>query len=100
MVDEDELERFIDKGIAKSKAKGYYPRRFEQMRADYRKQGKTTEQLIKDLVISGEIQSGFKEMKKLDLLEWSLEAGVRKFPSRFDRDTYEAATWRFEHIDS
>lgn len=100
MTDGDELDQFIDKGIANSKAKGYYPRRFEQMRMDYRKQGKATEQLIKDLVISGEIQSGFKEMKRLDLLEWSFEAGVVRFPSRFDRDTYEAATWRLEHIDS
>jgi hypothetical protein len=98
MTDGDELERFIEEGIAKSKAKGYYPHRFEQMRVDYRKRGKTMEQLIKDLVISGEIQSGFKEMKKLDLLEWSLEAGVLRFPSRFDRDTHEAATWRLEQV--
>jgi hypothetical protein len=38
---------------------------------------------IEKLVQSGEIQSGFKRLKDLGLLEWSIEAAVIRFPDRF-----------------
>lgn len=88
----DELEAFIDEGIRRSEAKRYYPHEFKRMR----KRWGTTE-AIRRLVISGEMQSGFRRMKDLDLLEWSLEEAVRKFPrSEFNREVREAAEWRLE----
>jgi len=85
------LEAFVDEGGRRSKAKGYHPNEFERMRARW-----TTKEAIRRLVVSGEIQSGFKRMKEVDLLDWSLEAAVLKFPGEFNREAREAAQWRLE----
>jgi hypothetical protein len=98
MTNGDELEQFLDEGIARCRAKRYPPTKFEQMRVDYRRRGLKSEELIKTLVISSDMQSGFKEMERLGILEWSLEAAVLKFPGRFDKETREAAAWRLEEV--
>jgi hypothetical protein len=47
-------------------------------------------------MVSGEIQSGFKRLRQLGLLEWSIEAAVTKFPDEFPRQIREAAEWRLQ----
>jgi hypothetical protein len=54
--------------------KGYYPSVFQSMRMRH-----GTIAAIEKLVQSGEIQSGFKRLKDLGLLEWSIEAAVIRF---------------------
>ena len=89
-----ELEEFIDESIRQSRQKNYHPTVFIRMRGEY-----GTVEAIKKLVISGEIKSGFKRLEKLDLLEWSLEAAVLKFPNEFTSEYQEAAKWRLEQAE-
>jgi hypothetical protein len=86
-----DLEAFVDESIRRSKAKGYYPSEFVRMRARWK-----TKKAIRRLVISGDIQSGFRRMKDLGLLDWALEAAVLKFPNEFDAPVREAARWRLD----
>ena len=83
------LEAFIDETIKRAKQRGYSPTIFQGMRRQY-----GTLLAIERLVQSGEIQSGFKRLKELDLLDWSIEAAVVKFPSEFSRNARECAQWR------
>jgi hypothetical protein len=83
------LEAFIDESIRLAKVRGYNPTVFQGMR---RQLG--TLQAIEKLVQSGDIQSGFRRLKKLGLLEWSIESAVTKFPSEFSRDARQCAEWR------
>lgn len=46
------------------------------------------------LVRSGDIQSGFKRLHKLNLLDWTIEAAVEKFPDEFTGDDLECAAFR------
>ena len=87
----DALESFIDETIRRAKAAGYHPTAFIAMR-----QRRGTVTTIEKLVQSGEVQSGFKRLKELGLLEWSIEAAVRKFPNRFSRDTCDCAAFRLD----
>ncbi|MGB8277807.1 MAG: hypothetical protein WCF20_07740 [Methylovirgula sp.] len=89
----NELDEFIDESIKRSLAKRYNPTSFIQMRQRW-----GTQEAVKRLVISGEIQSGFKKMQELGLLEWSVEAGVLKFPALFDRETQDAAKFRLDRV--
>ena len=91
MSDSDELERFIDESVKRSIAKGYSPTAFVGMR-----QRHGTKEAIKRLVVSGDIQSGFRRMKQLGILDWSIEAAVLKFPEEFDKGLREAAQFRLE----
>jgi hypothetical protein len=87
----DELEAWIDESIRLSQSKGYYPRDFIRMRYA---NGHRSVGPIERLVQSGEIQSGFKRMKKIGLLAWSLEAAVLKFPERFTKAAQTCADFR------
>ncbi len=88
------LEPFIDESIKRSNKKGYHPTTFIRMRSDY-----GTIPAIKRLVESGEPQSGFRRLKELGMLDWSLEAAVLKFPQDFpDRKTAEYARARLDGI--
>ncbi len=49
---------------------------------------------MRRIVRSGEIQSGFRRLVQLGLREWTVEAGIVKFASEFDKETVEAAEWR------
>src|SRR4029077_17376651 len=44
------------------------------------------------------IQSGFKRLQQLNLLEWTIEAAVTKFPSQFGRHARECAEWRLAQV--
>lgn len=91
MADNDELEMFIDESLRLSAAKHYHPTAFIRMRDQW-----GTREAMKRLVVSGEIQSGFRRLEDLNLLEWSIEAGVLKFPALFDKGIREAAQWRID----
>jgi len=58
------------------------------------KQG--TIKAIERLVESGEIQTGFKKLQQLNLLDWTIEAAVTKFANEFSRRALECAKWRLQ----
>lgn len=84
-----ELEAFIDETIRRGAAKGYHPTVFIAMRDNL-----TTIPAISKLVRSGDLQSGFKRLHKLNLLDWTIEAAVEKFPTEFSPDDRECAAFR------
>lgn len=85
----DQLEAFIDETIRLGAKHRYHPTTFKGMRARY-----GTVAAISKLVQSGELQSGFKTLKALGLVEWTIEAAVLKFPDRFSRTDRECAEFR------
>jgi hypothetical protein len=89
----DELEAFIDEGIRRSIRGGYNPTIFVGMRARH-----GTVEAITRLVQSGEIQSGFKRLNELGLLEWSIESAIIKFPHRFSANARECAEFRLRLV--
>ncbi|MGQ7793726.1 hypothetical protein ACUN0C_15065 [Faunimonas sp. B44] len=84
-----ELEAFIDETIKRGRAKGYHPTVFIGMR-----QSLGTVPAISKLVQSADLQSGFKRLHKLNLLEWTIEAAVEKFPEEFTKDDLACASFR------
>jgi hypothetical protein len=72
------LDQFVDEGIRRGSAAGYHPTVFLRMRQDY-----GTKQAIERIVKTSKPQSGFRRMKDLGLLEWTLESAVLKFPEQF-----------------
>lgn len=85
------LESFIDESIRISQQHNYFPNTFIGMRAQHQ-----TIPAISRLVISGEIQSGFRKLQSYGLLDWTIEAAVVKFPEEFSREVVAAAKWRLE----
>jgi hypothetical protein len=88
------LASFIDESLRRSAQRGYHPTDFIRMRAQYK-----TVPAIERLVKSGEIQSGFKKLKQLDLLEWSIEAAVQNFPDEFTPEARACANFRLGPLD-
>lgn len=87
----DEVEAFVDELIRRAKPLNYSPSEFMRMRES---NGGRSIEVIEKLVKSGDVQSGFKRLKEIGLLEWSLESAVLKFPSRFSKDARECAAFR------
>lgn len=87
------LEAFIDETILRAKERGYNPTIFQGMR---RQLG--TLEAIERLVQSGDVQSGFKRLRQLDLLDWTIEAAVMRFPSEFTRHARQCAEWRLKQV--
>jgi hypothetical protein len=85
------LESFIDEGIRLAKARGYNPTVFIGMRHQH-----GSLEAIERLVQSGDIQTGFKRMEQLGLLDWTIEAAITKFPSEFTHNALQCAEWRLE----
>ncbi len=85
------LEDFVRESIQRSVAKKYHPTVFQRM---WQEHGLVP--AIKRLVESSEPQSGFRRLKELDLLPWSLEAAVLKFPNEFTEKTIAYATARLD----
>lgn len=83
------LEAFIDETIRLSRENGYHPTAFIGMR---RRLG--TVKAISQLVAQGDIQSGFRRLRQLGLLNWTIESAVLKFPDEFSGEVLEAAEWR------
>lgn len=88
------LEAFVKELIQRSAACGYYPTTFMRMLERHR-----TKKAMALLVEQGEIQSGFRRLHELGLLDWSVEAGVVKFRGEFDRMHVEAAEWRLRQAN-
>ena len=65
-------EAFCDEGIRRARQAGYQPTVFQGMRARH-----GTVAAIEKLVQNGKAQTGFKRLKSLGLLDWSIEAAVR-----------------------
>lgn len=83
------LEAFVDETIRLSRENGYHPTAFVSMRQRY-----GTVKAISKLVQSGDIQSGFKRLNSLGLIDWTIEAAVTKFPGEFSPTTLECAEFR------
>jgi hypothetical protein len=90
----DSLEAWIDESIQLSQSRGYHPTIFMGMRDQH-----GTVEAMEHLVRSGEIQSGFVRLKHLRMLEWSIEAGVLRFPERFTDEARQCAQFRIDHAD-
>ncbi len=83
------LESFIDQTIQRARAQGYVPTKFINMRDKMR-----TIPAISQLVSSGDVQSGFKRLYALGLLDWTIEAAVEKFPNEFSKSDRECSAFR------
>ncbi|HYG31037.1 MAG TPA: hypothetical protein VD887_12600 [Allosphingosinicella sp.] len=88
-----ELECFIDETIRVAQTHAYHPTIFIDMRARY-----GTIPAISRLVESGDVQSGFRRLERLDLLEHTIEAAVAKFPWEFSAVTLECAEFRLRMV--
>ena len=89
------LEALIDKSIELAKERGYNPAVFIGMRRQY-----GTVDAIERLVQSGDLQSGFKRLKQLSLLDWTIESAVTRFPTEFSRNARQCAEWRLQQVQS
>ena len=87
------LEAFIDETIYRSAEKSYYPTTFIGMRQRY-----GTIPAISKLVRSGDVQSGFRRLRQLNLLDWTIEAAVLKFPDEFSQQDRECAAFRLREV--
>jgi len=89
MTQSDELEAFIEESLQRSSEKGYPATVFRRMRRDH-----GTVEAIERLVQTGDIQSGFKQLVKLNMREWTIEAAVLRFPGRFTKNAWDCAQFR------
>jgi len=87
------LEAFIDEAIRLASQHDYHPTVFQGMRRQH-----GTIEAIEKLVQSGDVQSGFKWLHKLGLLDWTIESAVVKFPIEFSRNAFQCAAWRLEQV--
>jgi hypothetical protein len=87
------LESFVDECMKRARAAGYHATVFSGMR---RRHG--TIEAIEKLVLSGDIQTGFKKLETLNMLEWSLEQAVLNFPAEFSRNARECADFRLRQV--
>jgi hypothetical protein len=89
----EDLGAFIDETIRRARKQGYCPTVFQGMRAQL-----GTVLAIEKLVKSGDIQSGFKRLKELGLLVWTIEAAVIKFSDMFTSAARECAEFRLRLV--
>jgi hypothetical protein len=85
------LDQFVDELIRRAAAHRYVPTTFIRMRADY-----GTVSAIRKLVETSEPQSGFRRLKELGMLDWSLESAVLAFPCQFTAKTIKFARARLD----
>jgi hypothetical protein len=88
-----ELEAFIDEALRLSKERGYNPTVFVGMRHQH-----GTIDAIERLVQSGDLQSGFKRLKQLGLIDWTIESAVTRFPAEFSHNAKQCAEWRLQQV--
>lgn len=95
MQHSDPLEAWVNESIEECRRRDYTPTEFIRLRR--RGTVKAMEQLV---TATGKIQSGLVRMKELGIeQEWSVEAGVLKFPSNFTPAARQCAQWRLDNID-
>lgn len=83
------LDAFLDEMIRRAGVLGYHPKVFISMR-----QRHGTIAAISKPVQSGDLQTGFKRLNGLGMLDWTIEAAVVKFSNLFSRDDLECAEFR------
>jgi hypothetical protein len=88
------LEAFIDEALRLSKARGYIPTIFVGMRHQL-----GTIDAIERLVQSGDLQSGFKRLKQLGLIDWTIESVVIRFAAEFSNNARQCAEWRLKQVN-
>jgi hypothetical protein len=76
-----------------AKERRYNPTISIRMRRQY-----GTLDAIERLVQSGDIQSGFRRLNQLCLLDWTIESAVTKFPTEFSRNALLCAEWRLQRV--
>ena len=86
-----ELEAFVDEMLRRAHEKDYHPIAFIGMRAR-----RGTLEAISRLIRDSDMQSGFRRLKELSLLDWTIEAAVLRFPHEFTRDDRECASFRLQ----
>lgn len=81
----------VHDSIRESYEIGYSPTRFESMIQD-----RHPVEVAKKLVLSGEVQTGVKELKKLGRLDLTIESlmGLPEFKTLFTSEELNAAQWR------
>ena len=89
------FEEDIRVSIRESRKLGYNPARFIQMLQD-----SDAVSLAKRLVVSGELQDGFKKMKALGRLDLTMENLMLnpKYSELFTKQELAAAKWRLEQV--
>jgi hypothetical protein len=87
------LEAFVDEAIRLFRERGYNPTIFVGMRHQY-----GTIDAVERLVQSGDLQSGFKRLKQLGLLDWTIESAVLKFAAEFSNNAKQCAEWRLKQV--
>ncbi|MDF4355273.1 hypothetical protein P3445_22490 [Vibrio parahaemolyticus] len=91
----DEFASEIREAINQCYELGYRPSRFEEMIATSH-----PVDVAKAFVVSGDFQSGFKQLKKLGKLNLTVE-GIMinpKYSTLFTKAELEAAKWRLENV--
>ncbi|ELM3719639.1 hypothetical protein RYR53_002714 [Aeromonas hydrophila] len=91
----DDFSSEIREAISQCYELGYHPSRFEEMIATSH-----PVDVAKNFVISGEFQSGFKQLKRLGKLNLTVE-GIMinpKYSALFTKGELEAAKWRLENV--
>jgi hypothetical protein len=88
-----ELETFIDEGIRLAIRRGYNPTIFIGMRHDH-----GTINAIERLVQCPDIQTGFNRLRELNMLEWTIEDAVMRFPGEFSINARQCAEWRLQQV--
>ncbi len=94
MVHADMLEAFVDESLLLFAKRGYVPDVFKRMREQY-----GTVDAIERLVRSSEIQSGFKKLQDLEMLDRSMEGTVKRFRERFTSEAFECADFRIRNAN-
>ncbi len=90
---DDPLEAWVDEATRRCIAADCHGLVFEQMRERH-----GTVSAMERLMRSGEIQSGLLRLWRMGMKNWSIEAGLLKFPERFKADAVAAAQFRLDHI--
>jgi len=88
------LDEFLEELIRRAGDKGYVPYIFMNMRERY-----GSIESIERLVKSVKVQTGFKKLRELALLEWSIEAAVVRFPDEFTKDAFACAQFRLANVN-
>ncbi|MFD9900253.1 hypothetical protein [Mesorhizobium sp. NPDC059025] len=84
-----ELRAFVYEGIRRGAAKGFDPSGFIKLLDTYE-----MKRAISKLVTGEDIHGDFQRLIELELVDWSVEAAVVKFPTEFSERDIECAKLR------
>jgi hypothetical protein len=92
---DNEFQARVLAALAECHRLGYHPTDFERMLEDAR-----ASRVAEKLVLSGEVQSGFKRLAEMHRLDLTVEAIMiePQFESLFKPAIREAARWRLNQV--